>query len=199
MKIFKTKIALLKQLSIYCCISIGSTILTLTPSNAVPKTTFVCILQDETYVTVARRGNIQTAPMITWKDTSFGGNYTPAYRCKMVSKRLAEAVSNSGTLANLNMNHGIVNSVPVICYITRKGDKCNAKNILFSLKPSERAQAPKILAELLGFSQKGSGVPLEESAASVTAETTGSVADWIEQEFKKPSDPSQQKANPQPK
>jgi hypothetical protein len=145
-------------------------ILTSSPSVALPKATFACILQDETYVTVARRGNIQTAPMIMWKETSFGGNYTPESRCKIVSKRLTNAVAKSGTLANLTMNHGVINSIPVICYITSKGDKCNAKNVLFSLKPSERAQAPKILAELLSFSKKGSGVPLEESTASMTPE-----------------------------
>ncbi len=152
-----------------------------TPSYALPKTTFACIRQDDVYVTVAVRGNRQTAPMITWKDTSHGENFTPEKRCKLVSQRLSKAVSRSNKLNSLTMTHGLVNSVPVICYITRKGETCNDKNILFSLKASERGQEQNILDNLLSFSNKGSGSSIQESAG-----TTDTVEDWIEKNLTTP-------------
>lgn len=143
----------------FSSIFLSPTFLLPAPSYSLPRTTFACANQDKDYVTVARRGNRQTPPMIIWKDTSFGAKYTPQARCQIVSQRLTKAVSSSGKLNSLDMTHGIVNSTPVICYITRKGDKCNSQNILFSLKASERGQEQKILAELLNFSKLGSGSP----------------------------------------
>jgi Circadian oscillating protein COP23 len=151
------------------------------PSYAVPKTTFACIRQNEVYVTVAIRGNRQTSPMITWKDNSHGANFTPEKRCKIVSQRLTKAVSQTNKLNSLTMTHGLVNSMPVICYIKRKGEVCNAKNILFSLKASERGQEQQILDNLLSFSTKGSGSSIQESAG-----TTDTVEDWIEKNLTTP-------------
>ena len=143
----------------FSSIFLSPTFLLPAPSYSLPRTTFACANQNKDYVTVARRGNRQTPPMIIWKDTSFGAKYTPQARCQIVSQRLTKAVSSSGKLNSLDMTHGIVNSTPVICYITRKGGKCNSQNILFSLKTSERGQEQKILAELLNFSKLGSGSP----------------------------------------
>jgi Circadian oscillating protein COP23 len=168
------------------------------PSYALPKTTFACINQNKDYVTVARRGDRQTPPMIIWKDTSFGAKYTPQARCKIVSQRLTKAVSSTGKLNSLDMTHGIVNSTPVICYITQKGDKCNSKNILFSLKASERGQEQQILAELLNFSKLGSGSPTERGTnlpgsdeSGDTKETAITWGESIENAFSTPVDPSQ--------
>ena len=168
------------------------------PSYSSPKTTFACANQNKDYVTVARRGNRQTPPMIIWKDTSFGAKYTPQLRCKIVSQRLTKAVSSSGKLNSLDMTHGIVNSTPVICYITRKGSKCNSQNILFSLKASERGQEQKILAELLNFSKLGSGSPtVRGNQLPGGDDATGEpeeVVTWgesIENAFSNPVDPSQ--------
>jgi hypothetical protein len=136
------------------------TILTPAPSNSLPSTTFACILQGKDYVTVARRGDRTTPPMIIWKDNTFGKKYPPQVRCKIVSQRLTKAVSSTGKLTSLDMTHGIVNSIPVICYITNKGDQCNSENILFSLKSTERGQEQEILAQLLAFSKKGTGGPI---------------------------------------
>ena len=143
----------------FSSIFLSPTFLLPAPSYSSPRTTFACVNQNKDYVTVARRGDRQTPPMIIWKDTSFGAKYTPQFRCQIVSQRLTKAVSSSGKLNSLDMTHGIVNSTPVICYITRKGGKCNSQNILFSLKTSERGQEQKILAELLNFSKLGSGSP----------------------------------------
>lgn len=158
------------------------TILTPAPSHSLPNTTFACILQGKEYVTVARRGDRTTPPMIIWKDTTWGPKYPPQKRCQIVSQRLTKAVSSTGKLTSLDMTHGIVNSTPVICYITNKGAKCNSENILFSLKPSERGQEQEILAQLLAFSKKGTGGPITRGGSNEQEEDqvtgTGEVVTW---------------------
>ena len=147
------------------------TLLLPAPSNAVPKTTFACIKNGSDPVTVARRGDRVTSPMITWKDQTWG-KYTPEKRCQLVSQRLTKAVASSGKLSSLDMTSGNVNSIPVVCYITKKGEKCNSENILFSLKPSERGQEQKIINELLNFSKLGSGTGLVRGANCSEAKTS---------------------------
>ena len=147
------------------------------------KTTFACIKKGEDPATIAVRGERKTSPMIIWKDKSYG-MYTPQKRCEIVSKRLTKAVATSGTLKNLNMTHGMLNSLPVICYITSKDEKCNANNILFSLKSSERGQEQAIVAGLLDFSKLGTAGALMRGGPK--PETFG---DAIEQELKA-SDPA---------
>jgi Circadian oscillating protein COP23 len=146
-------------------------------TQASTKTTFACVKKGEDPATIAVRGDIKTSPMIIWKDTSYG-TYTPQKRCEIVSQRLTKAVATSGKLKNLNMTHGIINSLPVICYITRKGEKCNANNILFSLKSSERGQEQAIVAGLLDFSKLGTSGALMRGGAK--PETFG---DAIEQQL----------------
>jgi hypothetical protein len=123
-------------------------------AEALPKTTFACVKEGENPATIAIRGDRKTSPMIIWKDKSYG-TYTPQKRCQIVSQRLTKAVASSGKLSNLNMTHGILNNLPVICYITHKGEKCNSGNLLFSLKSSERGQEQEIVAGLLDFSKLG--------------------------------------------
>jgi hypothetical protein len=152
-------------------------------AQALPKTTFACVKKGDDPATIAVRGDIKTSPMIIWKDTSYG-TYTPQKRCEIVSQRLTKAVATSGKLKNLNMTHGMLNSLPVICFITRKGEKCNSSNILFSLKSSERGQEQAIVAGLLDFSKLGTAGALTRGGAK--PETFG---DAIEQELKA-SDPA---------
>jgi Circadian oscillating protein COP23 len=129
------------------------------------KTTFACVISSGNPATIAIRGDIRTSPMIIWKDMSYGGKYTPQKRCEIVSQRLTKAVASSNKLTNLTMTHGILNSLPVICFITRKGEKCNSTNILFSLKSSERGQEQAILDDLLNFSKVGKGTPTTRGGA----------------------------------
>jgi Circadian oscillating protein COP23 len=155
------------------------------PSNALPATTFACIKKGSDPVTVARRGDRVTSPMITWKDQTWG-KYTPEKRCQIVSQRLTKAVASSGKLSSLDMTYGNVNSIPVVCYITKKSEKCNSENILFSLKSSERGQEKKIISELLDFSKLGSGTGsvrganCSETKTSPNAKTYGDAIDNAE-------------------
>ncbi len=152
------------------------TILVAAPDNSLSKTTFACVKKGEDPATIAVRGERKTAPMIIWKDKSYGV-YTPQKRCEIVSKRLTKAVAGSGTLKNLNMTHGMLNSLPVICYITSKDEKCNANNILFSLKSSERGREKEIVAGLLDFSKFGTAGALTRGPKPET------LGDAIEQEL----------------
>ena len=156
----------------------------LAPASAqtAPKTTFACVKKGEDPATIAVRGERKTAPMIIWKDKSYGV-YTPQKRCEIVSKRLTKAVASSGTLKNLNMTHGMINSLPVICYITSKSEKCNAGNILFSLKSSERGREKEIVAGLLDFSKFGTAGALTRGPKSEALPET--LGDAIEQELTK--------------
>jgi hypothetical protein len=143
------------------------TLLTPAPSQAAPKTTFACVKKDADFATVARRGDRETKPMILWTDKTWG-KYTPEKRCQIVSQRLTKAVAISGKLSNLNMTHGKVNSAPVICYVTTKDGKCNADNILFSLKPADVGNEQAIVDKLLNFSKVGSGDILKRGGAQPT-------------------------------
>ena len=147
-------------------------------AQKLPKTTFACVKEGDSPATIAIRGERKTSPMIIWKDTSYG-TYTPQKRCQIVSQRLTKAVASSGKLSNLNMTHGMLNSLPVICYITRKDEKCNSRNILFSLKTSERGQEKEIVSGLLDFSKFGTKSALTRGGPK--PETFG---DAIEQELK---------------
>jgi hypothetical protein len=140
-----------------CSISILPTFSTPAASQAKPKVSFACIKQGAEYVTVAKKDDLISPPMIKWVDKSWGDKYPPEKRCKIVSDRLSKAVASSGMLQNLNLAHGVVNSTPVICYVTAKTAKCNADNILFSLKPNEIGQEKAIIANLFNFSKKGTG------------------------------------------
>jgi Circadian oscillating protein COP23 len=169
------------------------TVLAPAPSYAAPKTTFECRMKVngdvKEPVTVARRGDRVTEPMITWKDKSFG-KYTPEKRCQIVSQRLTKAVAISGKLSNLDMTSGVINSLPVICYITKKGEKCNSENILFSLKASEKGQEQTIVAGLLNFSKLGSGGGIVRGTPGQPAAAPVTYGDAIENALKEPINPN---------
>jgi Circadian oscillating protein COP23 len=141
------------------------------------KTTFACVKVGGNPATIAIRGERKTSPMIIWKDTSYG-TYTPQKRCQIVSQRLTNAVASSGKLSNLNMTYGMLNSLPIICYITRKDEKCNSENILFSLRSNEIGKEQEILDGLLNFSKIGKGDPTMRCVAQPQ-----SFGEMIEQEL----------------
>jgi hypothetical protein len=122
-------------------------------------TTFHCINQrDSSFVTVARRGNRQTSPIFIWKNTSWGSSYTPEKRCNIVSQRLTHAVAkNGGKLSGLWMTYGELNNYPIICYITSKRERCNAENMLLTLRLSEFGREREVLKEITNFSVRGTG------------------------------------------
>jgi hypothetical protein len=120
-------------------------------------TTFQCVTSGRNFVTIARRGSVTTDPMIVWKSTEFGREYTPWQRCQIVSDRLTQAVAeNGGRLTNLQLTTGIVNNLPVVCYISGRG-RCNSRNILFTLDKRNAKNPSVVLTRLINFAQDGGG------------------------------------------
>jgi hypothetical protein len=140
-------------------------VLTPASSYAVPETTFECRIEVNEIVTVARRGDRVTEPIITWKDSSWKGY--PKKRCEIVSQRLTKAVANIGKLSNLDLTYGLVNSIPVICFITKKEEKCNSENILFSLKASENGHEREIINSFFNFNKLATGGNKPQSALTL--------------------------------
>jgi Circadian oscillating protein COP23 len=128
------------------------------PASTSVATTFQCVELDQGYATIAKRGTRTTTPMITWKSTAFGPQFTPQRRCQIVSDRLTQAVAaNGGKLKQLKMTYGTVNGSPTICYINSLDEKCNDTNLLLTLNRSDRGQERLILQQLVTFSIKGGG------------------------------------------
>ena len=84
------------------------------------KTTFQCVTSGRNIVTIARRGNVTTDPMIVWKSTEFGREYTPWQRCQIVSNRLTKAVAqNGGRLSNLQLSRSAKKNKTMLRYIKK--------------------------------------------------------------------------------
>jgi hypothetical protein len=121
------------------------------------KTTFQCVTSGRNIATIARRGNVTTDPMIIWKSTEFGREYTPWQRCQIVSNRLTQAVAqNGGRLSNLQLTTGIINNLPVVCYVNGQG-RCNSQNLLFTLDKRNAKNPGDALTRLINFAQDGGG------------------------------------------
>jgi Circadian oscillating protein COP23 len=128
------------------------------PSNSrTTTTTFQCVTSGRNFVTIARRGSITTDPMILWKSTEFGSEYTPWQRCQTVSNRLTKAVAeNGGRLGNLQLTTGTINNLPVVCYVNGRG-RCNSQNLLFTLDRRNAKNPGEALTRLINFAQDGGG------------------------------------------
>jgi hypothetical protein len=125
-------------------------------------TTFNCVAQGQNnFATIAQRGTRTTPPIMLWKTTEFGPNYTPQERCRIVSDKLTQAVNqNGGRLSNLYLSTGTVNRLPVVCYLNGAQSSCNSSNVLFTLDRKNASNPNDVLNRLLTFGQTGSGGPV---------------------------------------
>ncbi|MBE9187790.1 hypothetical protein IQ270_24865 [Microcoleus sp. LEGE 07076] len=163
------------------------------------KTTFQCVTSGRNFVTIARRGNVTTDPMIVWKSTEFGREYTPWQRCQIVSNRLTKAVAqNGGRLSNLQLTTGIVNNLPVVCYVNGRG-RCNSQNLLFTLDKRNAKNPGEALTRLINFAQDGSGpVTTLRTGAPSSAPQFVPFGDIVDRAFNSPNNkPSVPVAKPQ--
>ncbi|MEG3835096.1 COP23 domain-containing protein [Microcoleus sp. MON2_D6] len=163
------------------------------------RTTFQCVTSGRNFVTIARRGNVTTDPMILWKSTEFGREYTPWQRCQIVSNRLTKAVAqNGGRLSNLQLTTGIVNNLPVVCYVNGRG-RCNSQNLLFTLDKRNAKNPGDALTKLINFAQDGSGpVAVFRTGAPSAAPQFVPFGDMVDRAFNSPNKkPSVPVAKPQ--
>ena len=163
------------------------------------RTTFQCVTSGRNFVTIARRGNVTTDPMILWKSTEFGREYTPWQRCQIVSNRLTKAVAqNGGRLSNLQLTTGIVNNLPVVCYVNGRG-RCNSQNLLFTLDKRNAKNPGDALTRLINFAQDGGGpVTTFRTRTQSSAPQFVPFGDMVDRAFNSPNKkPSVPAAKPQ--
>jgi hypothetical protein len=163
------------------------------------KTTFQCVTSGRNFVTIARRGNVTTDPMILWKSTEFGREYTPWQRCQIVSNRLTQAVAqNGGRLSNLQLTTGIINNLPVVCYVNGRG-RCNSQNLLFTLDKRNAKNPGNALTRLINFAQDGGGpVTTFRTGAQSSAPQFVPFGDMVDRALNSPNNkPSVPVAKPQ--
>jgi hypothetical protein len=163
------------------------------------KTTFQCVTPGRNFVTIARRGNVTTDPMILWKSTEFCREYTPWQRCQIVSNRLTKAVAqNGGILSNLQLTTGIVNNFPVVCYVNGRG-RCNSQNLLLTLDKRNAKNPGDALTRLINFAQDGGGpVTTFRTGTQSSAPQFVPFGDMVDRAFNSPNNkPSVPVAKPQ--
>jgi hypothetical protein len=136
-------------------------------------TKFSCVSQGKGNVaTVGQRSGGQPIPVIIWTRQAskyFGDKFTPQQRCQIVTKKLGQAVANSGgSLKDVVLMTGRVNKNTVICVLSASDTGCNGGNTLFTLKPENAKKADQVLAQIMQISREG-------SSAGVVRETEGRV------------------------
>lgn len=129
------------------------------------QTTFKCVDGSSGWSTVAERGNaVSKTPMITWNSEEFGDNWTPQERCHQVSERLTLAVTNhGGQLLGLDLTHGRVKQLTVICVVNSRQQTCRENNVLFTLSQKNAPTPRTTIARITDFSQGQDVSPIDES------------------------------------
>jgi Circadian oscillating protein COP23 len=123
-------------------------------------------------------------PVIHWVST-LGENYTPEYRCKIVSEKF-QTFYNNGMLNYLTT--GIVNQQPVICAAQQENGPC--AGVLFTLKPN--SDSGRTLQRLLSIRDRAPGMVLNESAPQVYI----NMADFLSKAPIEPEQPNNESITP---
>ncbi|BAU63471.1 hypothetical protein STA3757_08350 [Stanieria sp. NIES-3757] len=147
-------------------------------------TTFSCIPQGNNYATVGQKADREPVPLIVWTpkgSNHFGEKYPPQTRCQIVTQKLNAAINaNGGTMKNLLLTNGMVNSQTVICTLRQQENACNPGNTLFTLKPENASRSGEIISQLMQIGRYG-------SSAGFIQETSGQVyvdlGDWENKVF----------------
>jgi Circadian oscillating protein COP23 len=98
------------------------------------------------------------AVMMTWTTNYFGGKFTNAKRCQIVSERLQKASDlNGGTFQDLELASGTLNSQTVICVLKDNSQKCDGSNLLLTLKPENARDPQAVIRKIATFANNGTG------------------------------------------
>ena len=155
------------------------------PLNTAPQETIIANaglrVSCQNLTTVVQKGDRQ-AIMVTWKYNGFGKDFSPEKRCQIVSERLQQAAnSNGGTFKDLQIASGIVNSQPVICALQSNSNKCNRKNLLFTLNPENARNPDAVIQRMFSFAQDGTS-SINESASN-RPKIDVNLGDWEQKVF----------------
>jgi hypothetical protein len=95
---------------------------------------FFCDTKEDVPTTRVRTNSRGDERLIEWHE-SFGKEFTPANRCRIVTDRLNKAYNTGRT----RLIPRRVNGLPVICSVSMSRS-CNAKDVLFTLKNDRDVQ-----------------------------------------------------------
>lgn len=119
------------------------------------------------FATIALKANNEpTSPLLLWKTQEFSeSGYTPERRCYEVTDRLNRAVAqNGGNVGNLWLTIGMLNNLPVLCYVNNTNAGCDRSNVLFTLNKKNGTDPSKVIASLVNFSLSGRNTAIEETS-----------------------------------
>jgi Circadian oscillating protein COP23 len=132
--------------------------------------------------TVVQKGDRQ-ATMLTWNYSGFGRDFTPEKRCQIVSERLQQAANiNGGTFKDLQIATGTMNSQAVICALQSDSNKCDRKNLLFTLNPENARNPDAVIQKMFSFATDGSS-SINESATNRPAKVDANLGNWEQKAF----------------
>jgi hypothetical protein len=112
---------------------------------------------------------------------------------------LTKAVAQNGVrLSNLQLTRGIVNNLPVVCYVNGRG-RCNFQNLLFTLDKPNAKNPDDALTRWINFAQDGGGpVTTLRGGAQSSAPQFVPFGDMVDRAFNSPNNkPSVPVAKPQ--
>jgi hypothetical protein len=133
--------------------------------------------------TVVTKGE-QQAVMMTWNSNYFGKEFTSSKRCQLVSEKLQNAANlNGGTFKGLELASGTVNYQTVVCALPNSSKKCDANNMLFTLKPENAANPEAVMKQIITFAEDGS-TSVEESTRSRRSKVNFNLGHWEQKAFK---------------
>ena len=146
-----------KLFLIFIIIAFGGNILKTENAMTEPSTFVKCVPLDinNTYVfattIVGKNNNKKEIPIILWKSLEFSpSGFTPEQRCHQVTARLNKAmISFEQNSANLNLTVGLVNHLPVLCYVDSPNFSCESEHVLFTLSQNSRSKPSDLIANML--------------------------------------------------
>lgn len=109
--------------------------------------------------TVRRDGTIANPSFIVWKSQEFSAKgYTPKRRCEAVTDKLNAALAEvGGNPDNLRLTMGLINNLPVLCYVNKNKFGCDNSNVLVTLSRNNRGNSSLIVAGMVKFLVTGTG------------------------------------------
>jgi hypothetical protein len=152
-----------------CVVMIGgcsNNNVTASNTDSIP-TLLKCTQENGQWVTIAKRGNFISDPLLIWQTAEFGDRYTPGERCKIVSERLTTFVTaNGGRLQNLLLKTGTVSNYTVVCAVIKYDQDCREDNLVLTLNQDNSKSKDQVLATFETFAKGQNTPPIYEQGST---------------------------------